>query len=895
MKRWSFWCCLWLLSIPVLAHAGTAGRVRSVQATRFYVQQLSLQSGVSYTISTSNLSPSSDTVLHVQDINGGFIAGNDDSDGTLASRVTIPASSTARIVWVLVRSFASGTAGTATLTIAPSNAPPTSSSIGFAGSQYRMGRNLIAQSHLFTVEERDGASDTVLLVVSGSPSNAIAFDDDDGVDWMSWIHLDTPCSDCVVVVGSYTPGKTTLIWDEDIHFNNCDEDGMGDALDRAVGADPCNSDTDGDGIIDGAEVIGINTTPAVKLPLYGADPAYKDVFVEVDWLACTSNCGLGPDGTTINYFQLTNDKARVIYDLYAAAGIHVHLDTGLANSDPDNVSGNWGGGRRIASNDCSNLSPERRGYFHFVPIVSFSGNGKADRPGSCLLFTSTEPRIIAHELGHNLNLVHEGSIASGVVNGKIHYRSIMNYAYQNDSTVGFSKGDFANSPLNPIALDESAGLRIPWSSGLISWLEREPFNYLVDHADGAVDWNRDGNPHTPGLVRAAINVGGGEDLGNVMRNELPYATDPAGAWMRDAGGTARFLLVTRASSDGKLQYRTATQSSFSGCESNSSSSCVGFSPANGSAPTTVSNSLGGTLGVSVARYTRAGGGDALLVVYGDTTNRLVHQTVSITSGGTVSFSAPVAIGSGYVADFDPTVVGVGTQVQLFASHAGTLKRWIFDPSTSSWGAPVTQSWADGSAIHPSVGVGVAVGYQQDRTGPQLYGVFPHRDNQELLFTRLDSNWTELAALNTWTLNRPSIVFVPTSPTSTIGRFFIGFNHWVFQHDGFTDGQALMMMTEGNHPSAPGHRLLTFGASLLVNAWQNATSGGVAVMYDPAYDNHVRAAWSFDPVLPEGTPRKFEFAPLADGIYNVVLRDNNDYQRMSENVGCALHGSCNLNY
>ena len=97
--------------------------------------------------------------------------------------------------------------------------------------------------------------------------------------------------------------------------HDADGDGLGFELERALGT--CSSrlstapgvncsaiadrrDTDGDGISDGLEVRGLRRPPVVAgaaaigiggddlaLPLWGASPRHKDMFVEVDFMRRT--------------------------------------------------------------------------------------------------------------------------------------------------------------------------------------------------------------------------------------------------------------------------------------------------------------------------------------------------------------------------------------------------------------------------------------------------------------------------------------------------------------------------------------------------------------------------------------------------------------------------------
>src|SRR3954453_1478185 len=67
-----------------------------------------------------------------------------------------------------------------------------------------------------------------------------------------------------------------------------DGDGVLDDQEKQIGTDPCNADTDGDGLEDGWEISGRVPSAVIRglepLALPGADPLRKDVYVEVDWM-----------------------------------------------------------------------------------------------------------------------------------------------------------------------------------------------------------------------------------------------------------------------------------------------------------------------------------------------------------------------------------------------------------------------------------------------------------------------------------------------------------------------------------------------------------------------------------------------------------------------------------
>jgi hypothetical protein len=60
-----------------------------------------------------------------------------------------------------------------------------------------------------------------------------------------------------------------------------DRDGLADNVERQLGTDPANPDTDGDGLLDGWEVYGVN---GIDLRAKHASPLHKDIFVEMNYM-----------------------------------------------------------------------------------------------------------------------------------------------------------------------------------------------------------------------------------------------------------------------------------------------------------------------------------------------------------------------------------------------------------------------------------------------------------------------------------------------------------------------------------------------------------------------------------------------------------------------------------
>jgi alpha-tubulin suppressor-like RCC1 family protein len=247
----------------------------------------------------------------------------------------------------------------------------------------------------------------------------------------------------------------------DMVNTHCDSDG--DALPDSW---ELTGDLDGDGDLD------------LNLPAMGADPAVKDLFIEVDWMDCAvsgSDCAPGHDDS-VDPLAL---EAVIAHFWCAPERIVAHIDAGpLSVMDPDvdncvtrRVTGPiWGAlaaGSGVVHTSAQGLTatdtrgPNRTNVFHLaqwqhaVPDIAPGrpAGGYGQVPGDRTWYgmgaftyprpvTNTErwqaqASVFIHELGHNLALLHGGNQE---VNYKANYLSKMNYM--------FGAGLIANGTIN---------------------------------------------------------------------------------------------------------------------------------------------------------------------------------------------------------------------------------------------------------------------------------------------------------------------------------------------------------------------------------------------------------------------------------------------------------------
>ena len=275
-----------------------------------------------------------------------------------------------------------------------------------------------------------------------------------------------------------------------------------------AGTNPANPDTDGDGISDGDETLG--TLGGLPLPVMGAKPLRKSIFVEADWYDTTYACGYSysqrPTDPEINRLKSAFSTAAVA-NPDGSTGVDLIVDYGQG--------GNFLGGNKVAGdgviagevnnpNDttfdavkAANFNAGRNGYFHYVLMAATwggtSSSGVAELPGDdfivslpdCYSLSTTNGashaeqigNTIMHELGHNLNLHHGGS---NDVNYKPNFNSIMNYRFQGDGidTTCDANGDHALS----------------YSSGTRASLNEAALNELTGVCGSGfpIDWNKSG-------------------------------------------------------------------------------------------------------------------------------------------------------------------------------------------------------------------------------------------------------------------------------------------------------------------------------------------------------------------------------------------------------------------
>jgi hypothetical protein len=285
-----------------------------------------------------------------------------------------------------------------------------------------------------------------------------------------------------------------------------DLDGLTDGEEATLGTDPANPDTDGDALLDGWEVMGVN---GIDLPGKGASPLHKDIFVEMVYMerASASN-GLAPSDSVLRAI-VAAFAASPVTNPDGATGVNIHLERGNLVNYVDDINPY---DVVVPQIKAANFDPAKGPVYHYMIWANAYNGGTSSGvslgiPHSDFIVTlgrwnngaggNDQQKIgtFIHELGHNLGRRHGGS---DDVNYKPCHLSVMNYFFQtsgvfHNGTRLFTYQSFPLPGLNEADLIEADGLS---GSSALAGYHTEYFApggaVLEVPADGPIDWNNNG-------------------------------------------------------------------------------------------------------------------------------------------------------------------------------------------------------------------------------------------------------------------------------------------------------------------------------------------------------------------------------------------------------------------
>ena len=236
-----------------------------------------------------------------------------------------------------------------------------------------------------------------------------------------------------VTSASQTATKALAITIEDCTLNtpgDADGDNLPDCVETNTGVfvselntgtDPNNSDTDGDAISDGDEVLG--TLAGLDLPGMGVSPVMPTILIEYDWF--DDNIGGGS-----HTHRPTANQIAMVTASFAAQGVELISDYGQGGAFTGgnliaDADGNVDGlGPEYYAYKAANFDANRDGYFHYnlhphqyafgasTGLAEINGNDFITATHNFFNLDLAVASTIQHELGHNLNLRHGGDVRS---------------------------------------------------------------------------------------------------------------------------------------------------------------------------------------------------------------------------------------------------------------------------------------------------------------------------------------------------------------------------------------------------------------------------------------------------------------------------------------------------
>lgn len=304
-----------------------------------------------------------------------------------------------------------------------------------------------------------------------------------------------PTTTYYMAVGFYStsPGATGQVdlWAWDNSAIDPEGDGIPNDIETSYGTNQAMVDTDQDGIWDYAEVAGVPSGSLIGfdssliMPWQagnggtadanpGSDPLVQDLFIEAEYMQKTSGVDAHDHDLRVsgNWTTFYTDLRQNFQNDSAWTGRTIRPHVQFSNAFSE-VDGSGNSKKYITLGTCSNsntyrfyelknnsfyFDPLRSTIFHYMVMahsirvdgscVATTNSGWAEIDGNDFVVTlgdwSNQKGTVAeqkgtfvHELGHNLNLTHNGNDQGSY---SCVHASVMNYRYQTSGVNGVSGG-----------------------------------------------------------------------------------------------------------------------------------------------------------------------------------------------------------------------------------------------------------------------------------------------------------------------------------------------------------------------------------------------------------------------------------------------------------------------
>ncbi|MCB8933384.1 MAG: hypothetical protein H6534_08090 [Chthonomonadaceae bacterium] len=309
-----------------------------------------------------------------------------------------------------------------------------------------------------------------------------------------------------------TPGETDF-----------DHDGLDNTQEQALGTDPLNPDTDGDGLLDGWET---GTFRDLDLKGLGCDPNHLDAICLISRFETVKEDLVKSQFELVDKFYTT----LKIQNPDGKDGIRFH-PIFLDPVTGDDLNNGW------RENRAKFLPPKWQGVVHWMQVTP-GGGGQADQLGNGgTVGQNALWAVFVHEFGHQMGLDHEGFWPNNLCPT---YPSLMNYAYSysfedSGNKIHYSDGSLADYVLNETDLDET----IPLPYDRVKFLEKGPYHFrLKPNGDTTlIDWNWNGvfgEKH----IRADINYSYSTNAGR--RDDVAKIETAPWLFVHDGGAFALY-------------------------------------------------------------------------------------------------------------------------------------------------------------------------------------------------------------------------------------------------------------------------------------------------------------------------------------------------------------------